>query len=291
MTEKRSIPELKMLAVNARENVLRMIRASGHGHIGGAFSCIDIVTALYFAHMRVDPQAPDWPERDRFLLSAGHKCLAQYAVLAERGYFPKEVLDTYGQLQSKIPGHPDMHKLPGVEANTGALGHGLAIAAGMALGLALDDSAARVYVIMGDGELAEGSNWEAAAAAAKFAQDRLTVFLDANGLQISGRTADVMDFSPVADKFRSFGWAVKEIDGNDMEEIVCTLNELPLETGKPTLILSHTIKAKGLPFGEGKAAYHFWNASEEDLRQAEKALEEERCTLMNGEDNDDKRLV
>lgn len=291
MTEKSSISELKMLAVNARKNVLRMIRASGHGHIGGAFSCIDIVTALYFAHMRVDPQAPAWADRDRFLLSAGHKCLAQYAVLAEKGYFPKEVLDTYGQLQSKIPGHPDMHKLPGVEANTGALGHGLAIAAGMALGLALDNSAARVYVIMGDGELAEGSNWEAIAAAAKFALDRVTVFLDANGLQISGYTADVMDISPIADKFRSFGWAVKEIDGNNMEEIVHTLDGLPLEAGKPSLVLSHTTKAKGLPFGEGRAAYHFWNASEAELRQAEEALEDERRVLMSGGDNNDKRVV
>ena len=283
MKERYSVTELELLAVKARENVLRMIRASGHGHIGGAFSCIDIVTALYFAKMKVDPENPAWPERDRFLLSAGHKCLAQYAVLAEKGFFSKDVLDTYGQFQTKIPGHPDMHKLSGIEANTGALGHGLAIAVGMAMGLALDSKAAQVYAVLGDGELAEGSNWEAAAAAAKYGLDRITVFLDANGLQISGRTADVMDLEPIAEKFRAFGWAVKEIDGNNMSEIVHTLDELPLEKGKPTLILSHTVKAKGLPFGEGKAAYHFWNASEEELEKAEEALEEKKTALMNRE--------
>lgn len=283
MKERYSVTELELLAVKARENVLRMIRASGHGHIGGAFSCIDIVTALYFAKMKVDPEKPAWPERDRFLLSAGHKCLAQYAVLAEKGFFSKDVLDTYGQFQTKIPGHPDMHKLSGIEANTGALGHGLAIAVGMALGLALDSKAAQVYAVLGDGELAEGSNWEAAAAAAKYGLDRITVFLDANGLQISGRTADVMDLEPIAEKFRAFGWAVKEIDGNNMSEIVHTLDKLPLEKRKPTLILSHTVKAKGLPFGEGKAAYHFWNASEEELEKAEEALEEKKTALMNRE--------
>ena len=283
MKERYSVTELELLAVKARENVLRMIRASGHGHIGGAFSCIDIVMALYFAKMKVDPENPAWPERDRFLLSAGHKCLAQYAVLAEKGFFSKDVLDTYGQFQTKIPGHPDMHKLSGIEANTGALGHGLAIAVGMALGLALDSKAAQVYAVLDDGELAEGSNWEAAAAAAKYGLDRITVFLDANGLQISGRTADVMDLEPIAEKFRAFGWAVKEIDGNNMSEIGHTLDELPLEKGKPTLILSHTVKAKGLPFGEGKAAYHFWNASEEELEKAEEALEEKKTALMNRE--------
>ena len=143
-----------------------MLRASGHGHIGGTYSSIDMVTALYFYKMNVNPEKPDWEDRDRFLLSAGHKSMVQYAVLAEKGYFPKEILDTYGHLHSKLAGHPNMHKLPGVEASTGALGHGLSIATGMAMGLQLDKKPSKVYTILGDGELAEGSNWEAAAAAA-----------------------------------------------------------------------------------------------------------------------------
>ena len=152
--------ELKKFAVAIRKNVLRMIRAGRAGHVGGAFSAADILTALYFKIMRVDPQKPDWPKRDRFVLSAGHKCLALYGTLAEKGFFEKSLLDTYGELCTKLGGHPDMHKLPGVETNTGALGHGLSIAGGMALGLRIDDFDAKVYVVMGDGELAEGSNWE-----------------------------------------------------------------------------------------------------------------------------------
>ena len=160
---------LKETAAKCRLNVVRMLRASGHGHIGGTYSSIDMVTALYFYKMNVNPEKPDWEDRDRFLLSAGHKSMVQYAVLAEKGYFPKEILDTYGHLHSKLAGHPNMHKLPGVEASTGALGHGLSIATGMAMGLQLDKKPSKVYTILGDGELAEGSNWEAAAAAAPLA--------------------------------------------------------------------------------------------------------------------------
>ena len=160
---------------------------AGPGHSGGALSCTDILAALYFSILRVDPKNPSWLERDRLVLSAGHKCMALYAALAQRGYFDEALLDTYGSLDSKLPGHPDMWKLPGVEANTGALGHGLSIAGGMAMGLKLKGIAARVYVIMGDGELAEGSNWEAAAAASHHKLDNLLVFVDRNGLQIGGR--------------------------------------------------------------------------------------------------------
>jgi len=271
MTEK-GLASLKLQATNCRLSVLRMLRASHHGHIGGAFSAMDIVTALYFYKMHIDPQNPAMADRDRFILSAGHKCLCQYAALAERGYFPKEVLDTYGSLDAKIPGHPDMHKLPGIEANTGALGHGLSIAVGMALAQRLDQQKSRVYVVMGDGELAEGSNWEAAAAAAHHKLDNLVVFVDFNGLQISGRVQDVMDMTPIADHFRAFGWAAREIDGNSMEEIVDVLDSLPLEAGKPTVIVAHTIKAKGLSFGEDNAAYHFWNTTDELMDRAEQEL-------------------
>ncbi len=269
------ILKLKRDAARSRLNLLRMVRAGGHGHVGGALSCLDIVTALYFDHMNVKPEDPSWPDRDRFLLSAGHKCLAQYSVMAERGYFDKAVLDTYGDLGSHIPGHPDMHKLAGVEANTGALGHGMSIAAGMAMAAKLDKKAYRVFAVCGDGELPEGSNWEAAAAAAKFKLDNLVVFLDYNGLQISGKVTDVMNMEPYTDKFASFGWHVVEVDGNDMEQVVNTLDNLPYDGGKPILVLCHTVKAKGLSFGENNAAFHFWDATEELLVQAEQELKAE----------------
>ncbi len=264
--------DLQLKAVNVRLNILRMIRASGHGHVGGALSAADIVTALYFYKMRVDPADPKWEDRDRFILSAGHKCLVQYAALAEKGYFPPEIMDTYGSLGAKIPGHPDMHKLPGVEANTGALGHGLSIAVGMALSMKMDKKDNRVYVVTGDGELPEGSNWEATAAAAHYHLDNLTVFVDFNGLQISGKVQDVMDMTPIADHFRAFGWEAVDIDGNDMAAVVDVLDSLPLKSGKPTAVIAHTVKAKGLSFGENDVAFHFWNAKEEQLAQAESEL-------------------
>ena len=198
--EKKELLKLELEAARCRRNVIRMVEASHHGHLGGALSCLDIVTALYFYKMNVDPHDPKKADRDRFLLSAGHKCMVQYAVLAEKGFFDKEVLDTYGSLGTHIPGHPDMKKLPGVEANTGALGHGLAIALGMALGARMDENGAKVYTVMGDGELAEGSNWEAAAAAAQHHADNLVAFVDFNGLQISGKVSDVNDYSNVADR-------------------------------------------------------------------------------------------
>ncbi len=265
---KQGIKDLELSAAKSRRNVLRMVEASHHGHLGGAMSCLDIVTALYFYKMKIRPDDPKWADRDRFLLSAGHKCMVQYAVLAERGYFDKAVLDTYGALKTKIPGHPDMYKLPGVEANTGALGHGLSIATGMALALRADGKDAKVYVVMGDGELAEGSNWEAAAAAAHYGLDNLVVFVDFNGLQISGKVQDIMDFTPISDHFAAFGWAVRDIDGNNMEEVVRTLDALPLEKGKPSLIVAHTVKSKGISFAENKAAYHYWTPKGDEMAQA-----------------------
>lgn len=274
MIDKTRILKLKIAAARSRRNVLRMIKASGHGHVGGALSAIDVVTALYFDKMNIDPSNPGKPDRDRFLLSAGHKCLAQYSVMAERGYMDKSILDTYGSFKACIPGHPDMHKLPGVEANTGALGHGMSIAAGMAMSAKLNKEDFCVYAVTGDGELPEGSNWEAAAAAGKFGLDNLVVFVDNNGLQISGKVTDVMSMEDIQDKFRAFGWAVTEIDGNDMEQIVEVLDRLPLEKGKPNMILCHTVKAKGLSIGEGKAEYHFWNADLKELAAADRELEE-----------------
>ncbi len=266
--EKKELLKLELEAARCRRNVIRMVEASHHGHLGGALSCLDIVTALYFYKMNVDPQDPKKADRDRFLLSAGHKCMVQYAVLAEKGFFDKKVLDTYGSLGTHIPGHPDMKKLPGVEANTGALGHGLAIALGMALGARMDENGAKVYTVMGDGELAEGSNWEAAAAAAQHHADNLVAFVDFNGLQISGKVSDVNDYSNVADRFRAFGWAVREIDGNDMAQIVDVLDAVPFEAGKPNCIVAHTVKSKGVSFAENVAGYHYWSPKGEELQTA-----------------------
>jgi transketolase len=261
--------ELKRTAVTIRRNVLRMIKASPAGHIGGALSSADILSALYFYIMRVDPHNPLWPQRDRLVLSAGHKCLALYAVLAEKGFFDKSVLDTYGSLGSKLPGHPNMFYLPGIETSTGALGHGLSIAGGMALGLRMNRSDARVYVIMGDGELAEGSNWEAAAAASHYGLDNLLVFVDRNTLQISGRTVDVMSYEPLGSRWEAFGWRVREINGHDMGQIVGAATSIPFEKAKPSVIIANTVKSKGLSFAEDRANYHYWKATDEEIVKAE----------------------
>ncbi|MDR3322010.1 MAG: transketolase [Synergistaceae bacterium] len=265
---------LESRAARCRRSVVRMVRSSGSGHLGGALSCLDIVAALYFHAMDVDPQNPGKPDRDRFVLSAGHKCMAQYAALAELGFFETSLFDTYGKLDTKLPGHPDMHKLPGVEANTGALGHGLSISVGMALGLRASGLKSRVFAVMGDGELPEGSNWEAAAAAAHYGLENLTVFVDDNGLQISGRTVEIMNMEPVGNRFAAFGWAVRSIDGNDMSEIVRTIGELPFEHGKPSAVVAHTVKSKGLSFAEGKVSYHYWKPNKDELAQAERELDE-----------------
>jgi transketolase len=271
---KGEITTLEKIAVQNRRNVLRLMRAGRMGHIGGALSAIDIMTALYFKIMRVDPQNPGWPQRDRFVLSAGHKCLALYATLAEKGFFSHTILDTYGALGSKLGGHPDMHKVPGVETNTGALGHGLSIAGGMAMGLKMDGLDARVYVIMGDGELAEGSNWEAAAAASHHQLDNLLVFVDRNHLQISGPTVDVMNYEPLGKRWQAFGWSVREIDGHDLKQIVENATDIPFEEGKPSVIIADTVKSKGVSFAENKADYHYWKATDADLEIAERELDE-----------------
>jgi len=265
--------KLKKTAVQIRKHVLRMIKAGGAGHIGGALSCTDILTALYFKILRVDPQNPTWAERDRFVLSAGHKCLALYGTLVERGFFDSALLDTYGALCTKLGGHPDMHKLPGVESNTGALGHGLSISGGMALGLKMDGLDAKVYAILGDGELAEGSNWEAAAAASHHKLDNLVAFVDRNKFQHGGRTVDFMSYEPLDKRWEAFGWAVRVIDGNDLQQIYGNVMETPFEKGKPSMIIADTIKSKGLPFMEDKASFHYWKVNDEELKIAEQALQ------------------
>jgi len=271
--DKKELLKLEYTALNIRRNILRLLKVGEAGHLGGALSSVEILTALYFNLLHIDPDKPDWHQRDRFVLSAGHKCLVLYAALAERGFFDKSVLDTYGALDSRVPGHPNMHKLPGVETNTGALGHGLSIAGGMSLGIRLDKSTAKVYVVMGDGELAEGSNWEAASAAAMHKLDNLIVFVDRNNLQISGPTVEVMNYEPLVERWRSFGWSVRTIDGHNLETIIQTVKETPFDKGKPSVIIADTLKSKGLSFAEGKVNYHYWKAKPEEFEKAVKDLD------------------
>jgi transketolase len=250
-----------------------MLRAGGAGHLGGAMSCVDLVSSLYFHTLRHDPTQPKAPLRDRFILSAGHKCLAQYAVLAEAGYFDLDLLDSYGHLGTPLPGHPDMTKLPGVEANTGSLGHGLSIGLGMALGLRADGQGGRVWVLLGDGELPEGSNWEAATAARHHRVDNLTALVDVNGLQISGRVADVMSTEPLTERWAGFGWDAITIDGHDVDQILAALEQAGQANGRPTVILAHTVKAKGVSFAEDKVEYHYWKTKPDLLAQAEAEID------------------
>jgi transketolase len=266
------IARLREAARRMRQDIVRMVRAGGGGHAGGALSCTDIMAALYFSVLRIDPSNPRWPERDRMILSAGHKCMALYAALAQRGFFDDSLLETYGSLNSRLPGHPSMAKLPGVEANTGALGHGLSIAGGIAMGLRLKGCDAKVYVIMGDGELAEGSNWEAAAAASHHGLDNLVVFVDRNRLQISGETRLVMSYEPLAERWASFGWAAREIDGHDFPQILESARKAPFQAGKPSVVIANTVKARGLSFAEGKVEYHYWKPKPEEMQRAEKEL-------------------
>ncbi|MDR1214584.1 MAG: transketolase [Propionibacteriaceae bacterium] len=268
--------QLRWRAARSRRHILRMLRAGGAGHLGGAMSCVDLVTCLYFHTMRHDPARPQAPGRDRFILSAGHKCLGQYSVLAEAGYFDLGLLDTYGHLGTPLPGHPDMTKLPGVEANTGSLGHGLSIGLGMALGLRADglmSPVGQVYVLLGDGELPEGSNWEAAAAAHHHRVGNLTALVDVNGLQISGRTAEVMSTAPLAERWAGFGWDAITIDGHDIEQILSALEQAHQNQERPCVILAHTVKAKGVSFAEDKVDFHYWKTKPDLLAQAEAETE------------------
>jgi transketolase len=273
LTDKEEI-ELKRIAVQLRKDVLAIIKSGSAGHIGGALSATELMAALYFKVLKnIDSQNPKKADRDRFIMSAGHKCLIVYAALAEKGFFSKDLFNTYFKIKSKLPGHPDMHKLPGIESNTGSLGHGLPIAVGMALGLKIDNSSSKVYVIMGDGELGEGTNWEAAAAASHHKADNLIVMVDRNKFQLGGLTNDIMNFEPLADKWKAFGWSVRSIDGHNLKEIVDTLTDAPFEKEKPSLIICNTVKAKGLSFIENTVGSHYWKVNPEQVAQAEKELD------------------
>jgi transketolase len=267
---------LKEAAYEIRMRSLRMVYRAGKGHTGGDFSAADILTVLYVGDiLNVDPAHPDDPDRDRFILSKGHSCGALYTVLARMGFFPDAQLDTLMRPLSKLSGHPNRKYLPGIEANTGPLGHGLPIGVGAALGAQRDGASWRVFVLTGDGEMQEGSNWEAGMAAAHYKLDNLTLTIDRNTLQQGDRTERTVALEPLAEKWRAFGWAVREVDGHDHGALLGAYGALPFEQGKPSCLIAHTRKGKGLPTIEDRPhSHHYVPADAEALERDLQALRE-----------------
>ena len=268
-----SAPELKKQATKSRKLILEMLEKAGNGHPGGSLSAIDIITALFFNEMKVDPKNPENESRDRFVLSKGHGVPALYATLAYRGYFKPEDTMTLRQLGSPFQGHPDRVRMPAVEASTGSLGQGLSVAQGMAIAGKLDKKDYRVYCLMGDGETQEGQVWEALMSAGNYKLNNLCVFLDANKYQIDGQTKDVMDIEPLEEKVKAFKWNVLRIDGHDMEQILGALKKARAETTKPTMIIADTIKGKGVSFMENVNKWHGVSPTKDELKKALEELE------------------
>lgn len=257
-------------ALLIRRNVWRVFHAAGSGHIGGSSSAADLLAALYFHYLNLRPEEPDWQERDRFVLSKGHANGALAAVLAQAGFFPDNYLDKFYGYQTLLGMHPDI-KLAGVEMSTGGLGHGLSVGVGMALGARLKRRQSRTVVMVGDGELQEGSNWEAAMAAAHLKLSSLTAIVDYNKVQQSGHVRDVLGLEPLADKWQAFGWSVRELDGHDMAEIVAALDALPYLADTPSVMIAHTVKGKGVSFAEDT---HLWHQNTIDDEVYQKAIDE-----------------
>jgi transketolase len=248
--------DLSRRANEYRIQVLRMVYGRKSGHIGGAFSIAEILTALYFHQLRLDPANPTWEERDRLIFSKGHACAMLYTVLAHRGFFPIDELPTFRGLNSRLQGHPEPQKTPGVEVPAGPLGHGVAVGTGMALGARLDGSRRKVYVVLGDGEINSGVIWEGAMVAAKFGLDNLKVILDYNGVQQTGTTAKVLPTEPITEKWASFNWHVIEIHGHNMAEILDALDRADEIHARPVVIVARTTKGKGVSFMENESLWH-----------------------------------
>ncbi len=262
---------LELVAYKIRRHVLEGVFSAGCGHPGGSLSIADILAVLYFDEMRVDPQNPAWPDRDRFVLSKGHCAPALYGALAEKGFIPVEDLKTLRKADSYLQGHPDMRKVPGVDMSTGSLGQGICCANGMAIAGKLDNKSYRVYTILGDGELEEGQVWEAAMFAAHHKLDNLTAFIDLNLLQIDGDVRDVMNPTPVDEKFLAFNWNVLTVDAHDLEALRDAIDQAKACKGKPTVVICKSIKGKGVSFMENEAAWHGMAPNQE---QYEKAIAE-----------------
>lgn len=265
------IKALEKVAAEIRIGIVKAIHNAGSGHPGGSLSAADIVAALYFKEMNIDPENPKMKGRDKFILSKGHAGPVQYSALAVKGYYDMDEFLTLRKLGSKFQGHPDMNKVPGIEMSTGSLGQGLSAAAGMAMANKMDNDPGRVYVLIGDGEMQEGIIWEAAMSAAHYKLDNMVGILDYNGLQIDGKNEDVMTVSPVDEKFASFGWNVIKIDGHNFEEILDAFDQARACKGKPTMIIANTVKGKGVSFMENQAG---WHGKAPDAEQVKQAVEE-----------------
>jgi transketolase len=272
----RDVARLAELARTARRRDLEMVHAAGVGHIGGDLSATDILTTLYHGVLRLDPSRPDAPERDRFILSKGHCSAALYIALASRGFFPWEELATFMKPLSRLNGHPDTRKIPGVETSTGPLGHGMPVAVGAAIAAQLAGEPWRVFVLTGDGELQEGSNWEAAMTAAHYGLDNLSVTIDRNGLQQGDRTEGTVKLEPLGEKWRAFGWSVREVDGHDHTELLAAYDAVPFEKGRPSCLLARTVKGRGVSFIQDQAGWHHRVPTKDELAKALAELVETR---------------
>ena len=271
MINEEELKKLREISIRIRRHIVTMTGLAKSGHPGGSLSAADIITVLFFKKMRIDTKNPRWKERDIFILSKGHATPVLYAALAEAGFFPVEELKNFRRLRSHLQGHPDRLMTPGVEMSTGSLGQGLSVANGVAMAFKIDKTPRKVYVLIGDGELQEGQIWEAAMTAAHYKLDNLTAIVDYNGLQIDGPVSKVKEVAPVAEKWKAFGWEVKEIDGHDFKQIIEALDWADGVRGKPAVIIAHTLKGKGISFMEGKVKFHGVPPSEEEMK---KALEE-----------------
>lgn len=270
---KKSVEELRKIAKDLRKKVVTMVYEAGSGHPGGSLSATDFVTAAYFSEMNVDPKNPKWEDRDRFVMSKGHSCPAQYAALATLGFFPEEILHTLRKAGSILQGHPNMN-CPGIDIPTGSLGQGLACAVGMAIALKHDKKNSRVFAVVGDGECQEGEIWEAAQTANKFQLNNLIVFIDNNKLQLDGAVQEIMPLLNLAEKFKAFGFEVYEIDGNNIEEIIKTFDAIRTgDNTKPKCIIGDTVKGKGVSFMENQVGWHGVAPKKDQYEQAMKELE------------------
>lgn len=270
-----NVEALKRIAIEVRKGIIEAVYSAKSGHPGGALSCADILTVLYFNQMNIDEKKPDDPNRDRLILSKGHASAALYSVLAEKGYFSKEELKNFRKLESKLQGHPDMKKLPGVDMTTGSLGQGLSAGVGMAIASKMDKAGCKIYCILGDGEIEEGQVWEALMAASKNNLDNLCVILDNNNLQIDGEIDKVGGMNNITEKFLSFGFNVVNINGHNMDEIIDAITTAKQTKGKPTIIIAKTIKGKGVSFMENKASWHGKAPSKEEYESAIEELNKE----------------
>ncbi|MGQ0811182.1 MAG: transketolase [Nitrospiraceae bacterium] len=262
-----------MVAKKIRQHVLRMTHRAKSSHVGTSFSMADLLAVLYSDVLQVDPKNPDWPDRDRFILSKGHGCAGLYAVLAERGFFPLTWLDNFYQNGSRLPGHVTNHGIPGIEVSTGALGHGLSIACGMSLVAKREQRSHRVFVLLSDGECDEGSLWEAVLLAPHHKLDNLIAIVDYNKIQSLGAVKDILDLDPLAAKWEAFGWNVRTIDGHDLNQIDRTLRSVPFTRGRPSCIIANTVKGKGVSFMENQILWHYRAANQQEYLRALQELE------------------